>query len=152
MTDSPPRAQSTLLGDDLVHQHVGVEAPLHQALRLAVADQAHRGGRGFLLSCDIHSRETADVEAGFLCHGADPLGWSDQNRHDDVLLGGVDRASQRVLLARPDDCRRDRGNTLRQCDQALVLLVRLFRSGRGRIGRVGRIGGGLDRSVGIHGF
>ena len=60
------RAQPALLGDDLVHEHVGVQAALHQALRLAVADQAHRGGRGFLLGCDIDGRETADVEAGFL--------------------------------------------------------------------------------------
>ena len=65
MANPPSRAEPTLLGDDLVHQHIGVEAALHQAVRLAVADKAHRGGSGLLLGCDIHDLEAADVEASF---------------------------------------------------------------------------------------
>src|SRR5208283_6092690 len=97
---------------------------------------------------DIDSRETADVEAGFLGQGSDPLCWPDQNRRDDVLLGGVNGAGQRMLLAWPDDRRRDCANTLRLRDQPLIFLVRLCRSGHGRIDWVGRIGSRVNSRVG----
>jgi len=116
-------------------------------LRLAVADQAHRGRRRFFLGCDFYSRETVDVEADFLGHGVDPLCWPDEDRTDDVLLGGIYGAGQRVLLAWPDDRRRDRRNTLRLRDQPLVFLVPLCRSGHRHIHRVGGVGGGVN-SVG----
>ena len=56
------------------------------------------------------------LRPGFLGHGVDPLCWPDKDGRDDVLLGGVNGAGQRVLLAWPDDRRRDRGNTLRLRD------------------------------------
>jgi hypothetical protein len=90
VADAPPGAQPAVLCHDLVHQHVGVQAALHQALRLTVADQAHRGRRRFLLARDVHDRARAQVEAGSLRHSANALFGANQDRRDDLLRDGVD--------------------------------------------------------------
>ena len=114
------------------HQLVGVEATLHQGLRLGVADELHRPGRRLLAVPGLHDAEPGDVEARFLRDLSNAGGWSDEDRRgiSPTREGRLDCAAERGLVARMSDRGGRGGYVLAAGDQPVVLLVRRFHEPR----------------------
>ena len=96
VADAAAGAQPGLARDDRAEQLVGVQAALHQQLGLALPHQLHRLGR--------RRRGCAARRRSAICPRSMPAGLrdlldlrrrADEDRHDQPLLGGLDRAGQR---------------------------------------------------------
>jgi hypothetical protein len=136
-------------GNHLGHQFVGMQAALHQRLGVVAADQRHGHGRGFMTVLDVHDPVLSEVEAIFLGDGANPLLGSDQDRVDQVRLGGEQGAPERFTIAgvnyrHVDRCQAFGARCTRTCRRAYlsemvisgiaVRLVRIFSRRRQYLG------------------
>ena len=102
-----------VLGDHLVHQFVGVQAPLHHGLDLAAAGQRHRVAAAAVL-CSQATSSYGERSIRPPCRGRPDLRLgTDQDRDDQAGLGRVDGAQQRVPVDRMHDRRADRLQPLR---------------------------------------
>ena len=89
MADAPVGAQAGGRRRDFAHQLVGVEAPFHQELGLALADQRDRaGGRGVAVR-GVDDGPPGQVDAMLGGNSADSRLGADQDRLDQPLRGGV---------------------------------------------------------------
>jgi hypothetical protein len=136
-------AQPALFGDHRVHHHVGVQAALHEAMRLPGAHEADRRGSRFLFAGGIEDLAAAEIESRFGGHRTDPELQADEHRRDDLLSSGIHGARERVGLARPDNSCRDRRDGLGPSDQLLVFGVLAVSPDRRRFGSIIRIPGGF---------
>ncbi|KFB74530.1 MAG: hypothetical protein AW09_000165 [Candidatus Accumulibacter phosphatis] len=134
MADAPLGAQACAAGNHLGHQFVGMQAALHQRLGVVAADQRHGHGRGFMTVLDVHDPVLSEVEAIFLGDGANPLLGSDQDRVDQVRLGGEQGAPERFTIAGVNYRHVDRCQAFGALDQHLQACVFVgygdFRHGR----------------------
>ncbi len=99
MADPACGAQAGLLGHDLAHQLVRVQAALHQELGPAGADQLDGLGRGGMAVRRVHELELPDLEPELLRHVADLVGRPDQDRDHQLGGGSLNGAAQRTLVA-----------------------------------------------------
>jgi hypothetical protein len=105
------------------HQLVGVQAPLHQRLGLALAHELHRGLRRGDAVRRVDDRDAGEVDAALLGDRADARRGADQERDDQAHLRRRHRALERRRVARMRHRRRRRRQGLAGVDQALVFLV-----------------------------
>jgi hypothetical protein len=120
MAHTPGRAQLFLF-DDCAHEFVGVQAAFHQRLDLAVARQrdGFHGGRFAVLG--RHQLVRGEVDFGRARRRAYFMLGPDENRDDELLLGGFDGADKRHGVYGVDDRGADRVQTARLFDQILVV-------------------------------
>ncbi len=123
VTDPPLGTQPGRRGDHRAHDLVGVEAPLHQALDLATRGQFRRlGGRGVTV-CRGDQPVARDVDAA-LRGSRTHAGWRpDQHRLDQPEACRLERAEQRIGVARVHDRaadRRERTATLEQAREHAI--------------------------------
>ena len=108
MGDAPRRSQSGFLGNDLVHELVGVEAALHQRVDLAAARHGH-GELGSLVAVARgHEPIGGEVDGFRRGDGADLRFGADEHRNDEAGARRLDRAQQRAPVDRMDDGRAER--------------------------------------------
>jgi hypothetical protein len=99
VADAALGAQAGAARDHLGHQFVGVQAALHQRFGVAVADQGHGHRRRLVAVFHVHDPVLLEVEVVLLGDRADLLFRADQDRVDQVRLGGEQRALERLAVA-----------------------------------------------------
>ena len=138
MADPPRCAQPRVALDHRSHQLVGMEAALHQGFGLAFADQLNRLHGRILAVLGIDDLKSADVEAMLRGDFSDTLFGSDEDRFDELQLGGRERALERHLVAGVRHRDFDRRMRLRSGNQRMELVM----------GVVDNVGFGLEHCHG----
>ena len=123
VADAPAGAQPGLTLGDRAEKLVGMQAALHQQLGLARAHELDRFLGRLLTVRNIDDLDASDVETVRLGNASNPVLRSDQNGHDHVRFGRLQRSPERGLVAGMRDGSRERLQTLGRGHQAFVLLV-----------------------------
>ena len=127
VTDPPARTEAGLLGDDLLHELIGVEAPLHERLDLTRPRHGDGPLGGLVAVARRHESVRPEVDRLRRGGGADPRLGADEHGDDEPGLRGVDRSQERVPIHRVDDGGDERGETACRRDQPSVARARLVR-------------------------
>ena len=121
VADAAARAQARLARDDRAQQLVGVQAALHQELRLAPGGPAPRLCSADAWLCGASTiRVVAEVDAVLLGDLVDLRRRADEDRRDELLVAGLDRAGERRRLARVRHGGRDRVQAATAFEQLFV--------------------------------
>jgi len=129
MTDAPTGAQPGVALDDRGHDLVGVQAALHQHLRLAFPGEANGGlGRRDAVR-RIDQFEGGDVDPELFGDRRDARARPDQDRADQAQLRGFRGAAQGTLVAGMRHRAGRRRQRLAVGDQGVVLVVLSFGHG-----------------------
>jgi hypothetical protein len=97
-----------------------VQTALHQEFRPALAHHLHCPGRGVVAVLHVDDLDTSEVDLRTLRNCGDLGGWTDQDRRDQPVLGGLDRPRQRGLLTRMRDRGGDRVDSLASVEELFV--------------------------------
>ena len=106
VTDAPSGPQARLSRDNCAEELVGVQAAFHQELGVALAHELDSLGCGRVAVRGIDDGRRTERDAGLLREVVDLGRGADENRGDESLRAGLDRAGERRLLAGMRDRRR----------------------------------------------
>jgi hypothetical protein len=144
LADAPLGAQASGRSRDLAHQLVGMQAPFHEELALALADHRHGLGGSSVAMGRIDDLATRQVQPVLCRNGANLRLGTDEERRDQSFGRSVQRSAQRSLVAgMHDDCH---GGLVipRRCDQPVIFRNRRSLGndiGHGGFLRIWRSGG-----------
>ena len=114
-------AQPRLPGDDRAEELIGVQAPFHQQLGVALAHELDGLGRRRVAVRDVDDRRRTERDAALLRDLADLGRGADEDRRDESFRAGLDRAGERGLLTGMRDGRRHGREALASLQQRFVL-------------------------------
>ena len=115
----PVRSPMSLRHDG-AQELVGVQTALHQQLGFPLAHQLHRFGRGPVAVRNVHDPRAAERQPAVFGDLPDLRLGPDQDRHDQPVRTGFERAGQRRFLARVGHCGRHRLETAAPNQQLFV--------------------------------
>jgi hypothetical protein len=98
MGKAPPRAQPRILVECRAQQDVGVQMPLHQGARLALAHHRHAADGGGGVIGFVQDLDAREVAPDLLRRGLDLRPGPDQHGGDQRVILRQKRAAQRLRL------------------------------------------------------
>ena len=102
---------------------IGVQAPFHQELGLADADELDRLFSRRLAMRDIDDLDPFNIEAKGFRQTNELLFWADENWNDHSRLSRLQRPAERGLVTRMCDSSCDSPQTLGRRDETLIFLM-----------------------------
>lgn len=125
VAQAPPGAQPRVGAHHLRQQLVGMQAALHQRLRVARAHQLDGARRRRMTVRRIHETIAGQVHTERRGEHRDSRHRADQHGHDDPGPGGGGRRVQRYLVAGMRDRDRHRPQRVATRNQRVVFLMRV---------------------------